>query len=89
MTKTKSQPSQFIFMESGKILRSSLLKNVAGIPFRNTIFIQLFLMTIFSITMTGGNPVKGKHTFSISVTQLCITGTLIIDKNDYLIMAFF
>ena len=70
MTKTKSQPSQFIFMESGKILRSSLLKNVAGIPFRNTIFFHLFLMTIFSISMTGGNPVKGKHTFLISVTQL-------------------
>ena len=63
MTKTKSQPSQLIFMESGKILRSSLSKgNVAGIPFRNTIFFHLFLMTIFSISMTGGNPVKGKHT---------------------------
>ena len=61
MTKTKSQPSQFIFMESGKILRSSLLKNVAGIPFCNTIFFHLFLMTIFSISMTGGNPVKGKY----------------------------
>ena len=69
-------------MESGKILRSSLLKNVAGIPFRNSIFIQLFLMTIFSISMAGGNPVKGKHTFLISVTQLnYITGTLIIEKK--------
>ena len=50
-------------MESGKILRSSLLKNVAGIPFRNTIFFHLSLMTIFSISMTGGNPVKGKYMF--------------------------
>ena len=91
MSKKKSQSFQFISMESGKILRSSLLKNVAGIPFSHSIFIQLFLMTIFSISMTGGNPVKGKHTFLISVTQLClfITATLIIEKNDYLIMAFF
>ena len=63
MTKKRIQPFQFIIMESGKILRSSLLKNVAGIPFRNTIFIQLFLMTIFAISMTGGNPVKGKYMF--------------------------
>ena len=73
MMKTKSQPSQLIFMESGKILRSSLSKgNVAGIPFRNTILFHLFLMTIFSISMTGGNPVKGKYTLLISVTQVII-----------------
>ena len=78
MTKTKSQPSQLIFMESGKILRSSLLKNVAGIPFRNTIFIQLFLMTIFAISMTGGNPVKGKYMFylwNVIIPINCTKGT--------------
>ena len=89
MTKKKSQSFQFISMESGKILRSSLLKNVAGIPFRNSIFIQLFLMTIFSISVTGGNPVKGKHTFLISVTQLCQKRNSDNWKKIHLIMAFF
>ena len=90
MMKTKSQPSQLIFMESGKILRSSLLKNVAGIPFRNTIFFHLFLMTIFSISMTGGNPVKGKYTQYFDLcNEIYKTGPQIIKKNHYFIMALF